>query len=384
MAKIKIYGIPSISFLLMLVASCAPKAGIEPKLLNISPSKETSIEKAAWEVEWENTIAQGKKEGKVAIYANLGKELIEAWRKPLSQKYSINLEFLTGRSTELAEKALSERRAGLYLVDVFIGGATTSTYLKKKEVTAPSSQLLILPEVTSPVVWWEGKLPFLDKEGHILAFRASPNTPLVINSQIVKPSELKAYKDLLNPKWKGKIVINDPTIAGSGHDIFYLVGKNIYDLEYWKEMVKLEPVISRDQRFPVEWVARGKYAVGIGLKADVITEFKNAGSPLESLLPSEGTYITPGAGTFLLMDKAPHPQATKVFVNWLLTRESLEIMSRTQMVQSSRVDIPTDFLPAEEIRDPRVKYYSQHTEEALIEKDRYSEIAKEVFAPILK
>lgn len=370
--------------LLFLASGCASKVPVDTASKPEPVSTTTGAPKAAWEVDWNKTLLLGKKEGKLVVYANIGKDTIEAWRKTFTQKFSIDAEFVAGRSTELAEKVLSERRAGLYMVDAFIGGATTSMYLKSKGVTAPVPGLLLLPEVTDTSVWWEGKLPSIDKGGHVIAFRAGPNTPFIVNTQMVKSGEVKSYKDLLNTKWKGKIIINDPTTAGSGHDLFYLVGKNLYSLDYWREMVKLEPVISREQRLPVEWVARGKQAIGIGLKADVITEFIDAGAPLESVLPVEGTYITPGAGTLSLMDSMPHPQATKVFANWLLTREGLEVMSRTLKVQSARVDLPVDFLPKDEVRDPKAKYYSQHTEEVLQEKEKYMEIAKEILAPVMK
>lgn len=370
--------------LLFLAAGCASNTPVETAPKTSPASTNTGLEKAAWEVEWEKAIIEGKKEGKVVIYANIGKDTLEAWRKAFNSKYSITLEAVAGRSTEIAEKALTERRAGLYMVDVFIGGDTTSMYLKNTGVTVPIAGLLLLPEVTDPTVWWEGKLPFLDKAGHVIAFRASPNTPFVVNTNLVKPGEITGYKDLLNPKWKGKIIMNDPTVAGSGHDLFFLVSNFIYNVDYWKELIKLDITISRDQRLPAEWVARGKLAIGMGLKADAIAEFQNAGAPLDSILPSEGTYITPGASTILMMDKAPHPQASKVFINWLLTRESLEIASRAQSTQSARVDLPTDFLPPEEIRNPRGKYYPIHSEEASIDKLKYMDIAKEIFAPVMK
>lgn len=379
-----IYLAVSVLFSLFFVTGCASQPETRTEPANIAAPLSQGQEKASWELEWERSIQQGKKEAKAVIYVNLGKELIESWRKTFTQKFGIDLEFVAGRSTELAEKVSTERRAGLYLVDAFIGGATTSMYLKSRGISASSSKLLILPDVIDPKVWWEGKIPYLDRDGHILAFRASPNTPFVVNTQQVRPGEVKSYKDLLNARWKNKIIINDPSVAGSGHDLFYLVAKNIYSMDYWREMVRLEPVISREQRIPVEWVARGKYAIGMGLKADVIAEFQTAGAPLESLLPSEGTYITPGAGTFLLIDSPPHPQAIKVFANWLLTREGLELMSRAQLVQSARVDVPVDFLPKDEIRDPEAKYYLQHTEEIILEKEKYMDIAREIFAPVMK
>lgn len=85
---------------------------------------------------------------------------------------------------------------------------------------------------------------------------------IVINTNMVKAGEIKGYADLLNQQWKGKILLNDPTKAGSGGKLFGVVGSRIMGWDYWDKILKQYPALVTDQRLLVEWVARGRYTVG--------------------------------------------------------------------------------------------------------------------------
>ena len=121
-------------------------------------------------------------------------------------------------------------------------------------------------------------------------------------------------------------------------------------------MAKQKLLISRDDRLACEWVARGKSAIVIGPKPDLIDEFIKAAVPVRYVIPKEGSYIEPGSGSFSLLNKAPHPNAAKIFINWLLTKEGQTLYSKTVGVESAREDVPTEHIDPQLIRKPGQKY----------------------------
>lgn len=364
--------------------SCAVKeAGVAPPPVP-EPAKTVSAEqKPAWQKEWDRVTAESRKEGKVVIhlFAGISPSLRQEISREMKSRYGIELEMIAGRSNELAEKAIREHKAGLYLADLYLAGlSAASAIIRPAGILDPMDAMLILPEVRDPGVWWGGKLPFVDKEKRfIIAPMAYPSSGLEFNTDYASKQDLQSYRDLLNPKWKGRIAMSDPTIGGSGQSWFVTIALKVMGLEFAKELARQDPVLTRDLRLQVEWMARGKYPIGIGTSKGLLAEMKAAGVPLVEHVPKEGTMLAAGGNNLVLYQKAPHPNAAKVLVNWLLTREGQTIYSRGQDTQSARVDVPTDFLTPSGVRQPGVIYIDTRDEEAWIQMAKDAPIAREIF-----
>ncbi len=356
----------------------------QPSSLTSVPDTGSSAKSAA-EEQWNRVLAGAKKEGKVVVYTTAGTEVRTALVPAFQEKYGIPADFVMGKGAEISQKLISERKAGINLADVYIGGTTTQvTQLQPAGVSAPVDSALILPEVTDPKAWWSGSLLFVDSKHMALAFNAYPLPAYAINTSIVKPEELRSYRDLLNPKWKGKISLNDPTTAGIGEKGLSFV-MDVMGVDFVKDLAKQEPVIVRDQRLQVEWLAHGKYPIGLFCKSDPIAEFVKAGAPLKELLPAEGQALTSGSGNLSLLDGAPHPNAARLFINWLLSKEGQVLFSKASLVQSAREDIATDYLDPVKIRAPGVKYFWAETEDILVKLgNEQRPVFKEIFGPLIK
>lgn len=247
---------------LLIAAACSPA----PVPLSLS---QDSLSKAArpagierWEVEWQRAQEAGKKEGTVVIYTTANSDVRSSLTQAFKKRYRIDLEFITGKGVELAEKLKRERRAGINNGDIYMAGPTTQfATLKPDGIIDPMESSLILPEVKDAKVWYGGKLPFLDSENYILGFRASIFRPITINTQLVKPDEINSYRDLLNSRWKGKIAMADPSIPGAAQSFFTAVGEYLVGYDYLRELARQEPFVSRDERLITEWVAKGRYSV---------------------------------------------------------------------------------------------------------------------------
>lgn len=380
-----------------MLFSCAPKSFREEKpTAPEALAQETQITgKAAWEVEWADTLRKAKKEGKVVIATGRGPEIRIPVGNAFQNKYSIPVEWLMGGDSELSARLFTERRAGIYGTDLFItGGNTTVSRFKPAGVLTPLLPALIHPEVKDPSSWWEGRLPLLDKDNLIFSMSLYPQVPLHFNKEMVTREELSSYSKLLEPRWRSKIIIQDPTITGGMLKWFSVMIEEafgpILGLDYMRTLVKQEPLVMRDRRLVAQWMIQRKYPIAMNMQIDTIfAEFHRQGIPvsvIEDITPREGGYLTTGGNNIVLLDKAPHPNAAVIFLNWLLSREGQIKWSQAGVKQSTRIDIP----PPEELdpliarREPGMKYVNSDTEELLMKTDKHIEMAREIFGPLLR
>ncbi len=355
--------------------------------ITLSQAKDTGPSgsaKPGWEQPWNEIVKAAKKEGSVLIYfapnPTIQKNLGEAFK----QKYGINLEFVAGRGAAISEKIFSERRAGLFLGDVIIQGYTAQFIFKPQNVLQPLDPLLVLPEVTDTKNWMDGASPFLDADHTIISFIRSVEHVVMRNTALVKEGDLTSYYDLLLPRWQGRMVMGDPTIEGVAQSWFLLMLERILGMDFMRQLVKQEPVITREDRVGIEGVAREKYLLAIGLHPPTVAEFRRLGAPVEPVRMKEGTPTTSSMGTVSVLSKNAHPNATMVFLNWLLTKEGQTVFSQSLKMPSARIDVPTTGLDPYYIRQPGEKIFSNY-EAALAQlKGKMAPLAKEIFAPLLK
>jgi iron(III) transport system substrate-binding protein len=188
--------------------------------------------------------------------------------------------------------------------------------------------------------------------------------PIVfINTTQVKPGELKSVHDLLDPKWKGKISAHDPRISGSGigqATRFYLqFGEDFLRKLY----VDQQPTIVRDRRQLTDGVARGAHPIALDGEDEQLRKLKADGLPIEAIYKFHdmGGTVSSGIGQMVLMEKAPNPNAAKLFANWIASKEGLEIFSKARGEAPTRNDINAEaYLPKEIIPDPKANYFDVH------------------------
>lgn len=343
---------------------------------------------SSWEEKWQNTILTAQKEGKVVVYATLLAPAIREQSSLLKQKYGIELEIATGRGSDLRAKLLRERASGLFLADIFISGLNTIFGAVKKSGVDPVEPVFILPEVVDRTLWFGGKYPFADEDKRVFSFYAYPVPKISINTDIVKAGEIQSQHDLLDPKWKGKMIISDPSVTGSGfNDFSTMLYNKVLDLDYYRQFVKQEPVLTRDLRLQVDWLAKGRYPIALWAESTPLAEYKSAGAPIDSIHAREGVYLTSDGGNLVLMSNAPHPGAASIFINWLLSKEGQIIMQKAARNQSTRTDISTEGVDLLRIRSTQVKYVQAANEIekwVLEEQDKYLELARQIFGPLIK
>ncbi len=112
--------------------------------------------------------------------------------------------------------------------------------------------------------------------------------------------------------------------------------------DFLKKLAQQDLLLSRNQRQLAENVAKGKLAISIGLTHYTYVPFIKAGLPVKPApTPREGAYGTGGSGNLTIIKNPPHPNATKAFVNWLLSKEGQSIWVKAMGQGSRRFDVDT-------------------------------------------
>ncbi|MBI4333407.1 MAG: extracellular solute-binding protein [Chloroflexi bacterium] len=341
-----------ISVLLLVVAVGVIAAGCGQALAPTvapPPGKQQPVAtKAVWEQKWEDLIAGARKEGKVVMYGEIGALLKDRLIQDFQNKYGVQIEFLTGRPPEVAQKYLQERAANLHLPDVFITGQTTTlTLLKPRGVLARVTPNLVLPEVLDTKAWPDGKLPFLDKDEMGVPLISAYRSYFVVNTELVKEGQFTEYKDLLEPRFKGKLTLIDPTTPGAGgtwvaYIMVKLMGREPGE-KFMRQLETQELAITRDTRLHVETVARGKYAIAIGPLPQVVADLAAAGSPIAWAKTKEPGMVLTGSFAAAIPDQPPHPNAMALMLNHLLSKQGQLALSEAAGEPARRLDVPSTF-----------------------------------------
>ncbi|MEK7217331.1 MAG: extracellular solute-binding protein, partial [Chloroflexota bacterium] len=213
------------------------------------------------------------------------------------------------------------------------------THFKPQGFIEPLRPALLLPEVLDDKAWnagFEGQFADLTKT-HIFYHQLTITRSIIINTQLVKEDEIKALDDLLDPKWKGKIVSSDVT-QGYVYTPSVLIREQKGEAWLRRLFIDQEPQIIRDRRLAAEAMVRGRVPVGFGINPNVL---KDLMTELKVTNIKELDVLGYGGGDIVaLFNRAPHPNAAKVFINWLLSKAGQTAWSTSLRLNSARTDVP--------------------------------------------
>jgi ABC-type Fe3+ transport system substrate-binding protein len=295
--------------------------------------------------EWEKIVELAKKEGKVVVSVPASTELRAAIERSFEKRYGIDVEPVVGRASALVRKMIEESKAGVRYVDVHMGGSeSVVTGMLPEAILEPIEPLMMLSEVKDPKQWWAGHVWVDNTKKYVYSTLAYQSESLWFNTQLMKTDEVRSFDDLLEERFKNKIGMLDPRTPGSGASMWSYL-REIKGEEYLKNLVTQKIALSRDQRVLAEILAKGKLALVLGLTYYSYAPFIKAGLPVAPLpTPKEGVYVSGGSGHLVVLKSAPHPHATRLFVNWFLSREGQEVYTRAMRQATRRLDVDVKWL----------------------------------------
>jgi iron(III) transport system substrate-binding protein len=306
-----------------------------------------------WKEEWQRVVEAAKKEGQVSLYGGqeiTHPEIIAAFNKEFP---FVKVTSASGRAADMLTRIVAERRADKYLADLTASGPNGPRMLYLNKILDPIAPTFVLPEVTDTSKWYGGKHWYADPEDkYIFMFEGTiVTTGLSVNTKLVSPDEIKSYWDLLQPKWKGKLLGQDPRGAALLTPVLILYHRPGLGADFVRRLyTETEITLFRDRRQGTNWLATGKFPLCHLCRE--IDKAAQQGLPVEDISPEKlkegGTIGGGGSSVLALINRAPHPNAAKLFINWYLSRAGQSVwqkvmnMKEVEASDSMRIDIPKD------------------------------------------
>ena len=330
------------------VMACAPAAspGTPTAPTPLMPSEQpiatsSSSQPTAADLAWQMVVNSIRQEGKVTIYSySMTGDVGLAVSQAFSKKYGISLDIITGRGSQMAERIKTEQLTKSMTADLMDANPTQLMYIKELGSTLSARDL---PEIQDKNAWQVD--PFVaDKDGHILVHSLLTHTVFVNTKLVPATEEPKTIAELGGPKWKGKLIAMDPTFSSGT----YILLGTLLRLKYIDEAT-VRAIGRNDLKLAVNAqtsaaeVARGERALELGNAIISYAPMMNEGAPVKAIAMQEGTIASGNA--IAVIKNGPHPNAAKVFLNWLLSQEGQTVFIKALALSSPRKDV-TDFRPA--------------------------------------
>jgi iron(III) transport system substrate-binding protein len=253
--------------------------------------------------DWNAVVANAKKEGKVVVYAStFGNATYKAVAKAFEAKYGVSVETLDIRASEVFERVRLEQQSDRFIGDIVMQPRSVITLVARAGLLQPHLELPNMANQRPSIGADELRVPLYSQLYGIL-----------VNASVKPEDEPKSWNDLLDPKWKGKLILDDPRAIGNGFSLFNATYKGISP-EFQQKLSQQSPVVSRQVRNDERRVALGEYPIYAPMNFTYFAEMK--GLPVRFVFPSEGS---PNADTMgVVLKGAPHINAARLLLNFML------------------------------------------------------------------
>ncbi len=145
---------------------------------------------------------------------------------------------------------------------------------------------------------------------------------IIYDTRRVTPAQApQAWTDLLDPKWNGRAAFGHPAFSGYV-GVWAVALKRLYGWDYFDKLAKNKPLIGRSGLDPLTMLNGGERDVGLGPLANALLN-QDQGNPIGHIYPTDGSVLCIGPSAVL--PNAPHPNAARLFMEWLLSKQYAQI-----------------------------------------------------------
>lgn len=289
------------------------------------------------------TIEAARREGRVVVAGPPVQVHRETILKFQEAYPGIKVDF-NGSPPHIREARMAaERNAGKFLVDVVVGGTSSSLY--ENEVRqgwyGDIRAAIVDPEVMNDGNWIGGfAAGLMDRQKrHVYAFSGERAGGLFVNKDLIR--ENFTYQSLLDAKWRGRIAALDPRTRGIGNATVQQIIANLGRAATCRFLETQQLILSETPKQIVDWAARGAYPILIGMDAATLATYQATGLAKNVVVVEDPKRtVVSKWGNVQVVDKAPNPNAAKLFITWLLSKEVQTEWARSAGVNSRRTDVP--------------------------------------------
>jgi iron(III) transport system substrate-binding protein len=321
---------------------CAPAAA--PPAPTSAPPAPAAAATTASPGDWNGVLAAAKQEGKLVLSTHAGsgyEKYVELVKQALPD---LTVDATTIKASDYAARVVVEQQNGQYLWDVHMGPVSNIyTVLTPAGDLQPIKPFLdsLPPDNKDDSLWAGGFGLYTDPNNPVTLITEFSDVGGVFINKDQVPEGITSMDDLLNPQFKGKIAVYDPTVSNGG-------SMSLAGLLAVKGDSFLQRLINENDAKYVatsnqltQWVAEGRYPIGFGVDATQLGELQKQGVGTNVVRNrSFGDYSL--ASGISVLKNAPHPNAVKEYLNWALSRDGQIAWAQNASVDSSsrRLDVP--------------------------------------------
>ena len=305
-----------------------------------------------------------KEEGELVFYTDNRIQLVEALVGAFNEKYpGIDVDFFRGDTAQVMQRFETESGARRHVADFVTSTDRQSKQLLKKGFSVPykSSHIDMYPaELHAPNNGW--------------SYYALVTLGIAWNTDMVKGDDApKSWNDVLDPKWKGKIGMQDP-LQGGGAGIWVVTMNKLWGDSQWNDFMKSAGAqqIRYGRYLEVrEMLASGEVAIQMVAYPSFTQPIIDKGAPIEWALIDPALFT---GLTFNLSANAPHPNAAKLYIDFVLSLDGQKIIA-----ENNQIPALPDLLPPVYSRMKEVKLFPQAHELEVERFDYFQEKMREHF-----
>jgi iron(III) transport system substrate-binding protein len=285
-----------------------------------------------WQAEWDALVEAAQAEGELVVLSHASGPAEQPVYDQFGEQFGIEMEYVYGSTDEVVTRLLAEREQGLYTADVSMPGPSAHSRLIEAGVYQPLLPQILIPDVLDRSTgWYLDHWPWHPADTtqetvtltHLLA---GPNWPtrFFYNTENITEDDLaniNTWEDLLNPEWRW-LIGDVPSGEGAADRAlgWYILGESYWDT--FMHDLDVQVMTMTEPRVFADLLVRGDvdFAIFTGDAGVSLLEAQDLGLPV-AVFPKT---LDPGPigspfGNMALMDQPAHPNAARLFVNWLLS-----------------------------------------------------------------
>jgi iron(III) transport system substrate-binding protein len=251
-------------------------------------------------------VAAAKKEGRVVWYTSTPIEQANKIVKLFEAETGIKVEMFRSGGSAILRRFLQEQQAGRLATDVM----TTSDPAATAALTKKGTFVAFKPKNFEKIVA-EGR----DKDGHFVAQRLNLMTIYARTDKVAAADLPKTWSDLADARYKGKLVMTDPSFTALQLMVVGMMSKN-RGWGFYETLRKNDIMIVQGNQQVSDNIKRGERLIAVGALDSYAAGERRAGHPIVTILPADGTFVIPAPTA--VIKGSPNPNAAKLFAEFMI------------------------------------------------------------------